>query len=108
MNKLISFVVTALLLICFTACDDKNNDITSSPDHDGSIESAITVNHLDSLHDILITKHRIWNHFMEYKTIEYRDTIPTLDIERTTGENQNGDTVSVHVKKDYEIFITVK
>jgi hypothetical protein len=43
-----------------------------------------------------------------YKTVEYRDTIPALGTEDRLAENKEGDTRNVSVKKDYEIYITVK
>jgi hypothetical protein len=98
-------IITAALLV---ACNDKNEDVTNDVNHAGSVESSVTVQHLDSLHDILLTKHKVWSNYHEFKNIEYKDTIPALGIENATGENQDGDTQSVRVKKDYEIFITVK
>ena len=44
----------------------------------------------------------------QYKNLEYRDTVPSLGMESTTAENSDGDTKNIVVKKDYEIFITVK
>jgi hypothetical protein len=66
------------------------------------------VQHADSAHDVLVTTHKIWANLAEYKTIVYRDTIPALGTENATAENADGDTRNVNVKKDYEIFITVK
>ena len=99
----------AALLFLFS-CDDKkqNEDITQSVNKNGSVETAVQVEHLDSLHDILITTHKIWAQNQEVKTLIYRDTLPALGIEHTTAENAEGETKDVHVKKDYEIFITVK
>ena len=98
------FIAMALLV----SCDDKNEDVTDAVNHAGSVESSVTVEHLDSLHDVLVTKHKVWSNYLEHKNIEYRDTIPALGIENTVGENQDGKTKQVSVKKDYEIFITVK
>lgn len=99
---------SAALLLLFSCNNNNNEDITQSVNKNGSVESAIQVEHLDSLYDILVTTHKIWVHNGEYKTIHYRDTLPALGIEHTTAENAAGDTKHVQVKKDYEIFITVK
>jgi len=101
----------SVLLICslvFVSCDDEKNDLTNAVNKAGSVETSVTVQHADSTHDILITRHKVWSNFSEFKTIEYRDTLPALGIHNTIAENENGDTKNVSVKKDYEIFITVK
>jgi hypothetical protein len=88
--------------------DDKKEDMTDTVNRAGSVETSVTVQHADSTHDVLLTTHKVWVSYHEYKTIVYRDTIPALGIENTTAENADGDTQKVNVKKDYEIFITVK
>lgn len=113
MNTTMKPIVLAILggaaLLLLFSCDNKQNeDITQSVNKNGSVESAVQVEHLDSTHDILITTHKIWAQNREVKTITYRDTLPALGIEHTLAENAEGDTKNVHVKKDYEIFITVK
>jgi len=88
--------------------DDKKEDVTDTVNRAGAVETAVTVQHADSTHDVLLTTHKVWTDYKEYKTIVYRDTIPALGIEHATAENSDGDTQKVNVKKDYEIFITVK
>lgn len=105
------FLLSAFLLagIIFSSCKEKKNeDLTNEVNKNGAVETAVTVQHLDSTHDILLTKHTVWYKNNLFKNIEYRDTVPALGIENTTAENSDGDTKSVQVKKDYEIFITVK
>jgi hypothetical protein len=106
------FKITTLMLlaaISFSACkDEPNEDLTNTVNKNGSVESAVTVEHLDSLNDVLITKHVVWYRGQQLKNILYRDTVPSLGVEKTTAENADGDTKNVQVKKDYEIFITVK
>jgi len=111
MKQTITLFFGGLLLCSFIlfSCKDKDNeDLTNAVNKNGSVESSVTVDHLDSVNDILVTKHTVWYKGNTYKTIEYRDTVPALGIENTTAENSEGDTKSVQVKKDYEIFITVK
>lgn len=110
MKPIVLAILGAAALLLLFSCDDKqqNGDITQSVNKTGSVETAVQVEHLDSLHDILITTHRIWAQNREVKTVLYRDTLPALGMEHTTAENAEGETKNVHVKKDYEIFITVK
>jgi hypothetical protein len=108
-GKLILLAGALLTAISFTACKDKENeDLTESVNKTGSVETAVTVQHLDSLNDVLVTTHKVWVKGNIFKDIQYRDTVPALGTENTTAENSDGDTKNVQVKKDYEIFITVK
>lgn len=98
-----------LTAISFAACKEKNNeDLTESVNKAGAVESSVTVQHLDSLNDVLVTTHKVWVKGNVLKDIQYRDTVPALGTESTVAENSDGDTKNVQVKKDYEIFITVK
>lgn len=102
-------VATATMLLLVSACkNEEKEDVTTDVNKAGSVETAVTVNHLDSAYDVIVTTHKVWRNFNEYKTIEYRDTIPALGETTTEAENADGDTKNVQVKKDYEIFITVK
>ncbi|MFY7964378.1 MAG: hypothetical protein ACOVO1_05745 [Chitinophagaceae bacterium] len=91
-----------------TSCNDEKDDITDVIDKGGSIESAVTVEHLTDSTDVLITKHIIWSKFNLNKEVYYRDTIPALGYTYAEAENEDGDTKNVSVKKDYEVYITVK
>jgi hypothetical protein len=105
---LLIILAAAFSILLFSCGNEKNEDITNEVNKQGSVETSVHVEHLDSLHDILITRHRIWAKFNEVKTLEYRDTIPGLGMGYENAENSNGDTQPVRLKKDYEIFITVK
>ena len=110
LNKL-AFLSGAIIatVALFAACKKKDNeDITNAVNKNGSVETSVTVQHLDSIHDILLTKHTVWVHNSEFKNVEYRDTVPALGLETKEAENSSGDTKKVTVKKDYEIFITIK
>lgn len=104
----LAIVGAAAILLLFSCSNSGNEDITRTVNKNGSIETAVQVEHLDSLHDLLVTTHKIWAHDQQVQTITYRDTLPSLGTEQTTAENAEGDTKNVTVKKDYEIFITVK
>ena len=88
--------------------EEKQEDITNEINKNGSVETAVSVSQLDSANDILITKHTVWVKGNKFKELEYRDTVPALGMETKTAENSDGDTKTIEVKKDYEIFITVK
>jgi hypothetical protein len=98
----------AAIFFLFSCSDKKNEDITSAINKDGSIESAVQVEHLNSEKDILITTHKIWVHNNELKTVVYRDTLPSLGNTSKDAENEDGEKKTVQVKKEYEIFLTIK
>ena len=101
-------VVAASLPLIMFACNKKNEDVTDTVNKAGSIETAVHIAHLDSLNDELVTTHKVWVKHNIYKNVVYRHTIPALGTENTVAENNEGDTKTVSVKKDYEIYITVK
>jgi hypothetical protein len=96
------------VLIAFTSCGHKEDTATTTVDHSGSIETAITVEHADSTHDVVLTTHKVWTNGQLSGTIVHRDTIPGLGPFSAEGENGNGGTTTVTLPKDYQIFITVK
>jgi hypothetical protein len=103
--------ITCLLLTglsTLASCSGDKEDLVNTVNKAGSVETAVTIQHADSTHDVLLTTHKIWVNFQEYKTVIHQDTIPSLGTVNTTGENADGDTKDLSVKKDYEIFITVK
>lgn len=108
MYNLKSKLAIASLALLVLSCNNENEDVTDTVNKSGSVETAVHVTHLDSLNDLLVTTHKVWVKHNVYKTVEYRDTIPALGIENTVAENEDGDTKNVSVKKDYEIYITVK
>jgi hypothetical protein len=103
-NLLFFFSIT----IIATSCKEKNEDITHEINKNGAVETSVTIEHINDSSDVLITKHIVWIKNIAYKTIYSHDTIPALGMENTNAENSDGDKKQVSVKKDYEIFITVK
>src|SRR6186713_2809278 len=104
-------IIICLLLTgaCILAsCKRGQDEVTNSVNKAGSVETAVTIQHADSTHDVLLTTHKIWVNFQEYKTVTHTDTIPALGTVSTTAVNADGDKKTVDIKKDYEIFITVK
>ena len=109
MKRIFTIGFSTILITALVSCqEEKQEDLTNEVDKNGSVESSVTVDHLDSTNDILITKHAVWVKGNKLKDIEHRDTVPALGSENKTAENSEGDTKTVEVKKDYEIFITVK
>ena len=109
MKKIFTIVMTISSAIVFQACkEEKQEDITNEINKNGSVETAVSVTQLDSANDILITKHTVWVAGNKFKELEYRDTVPALGKETKAVENNEGDKKTIEVKKDYEIFITVK
>ena len=103
----------ALLLLSLTiglvsCAEQEKEDLVNTVNKNGSIETSVTVAHLDSLNDVLTTKHVVWCKGNLFKTIETKDTIPALGMTNVEAENEAGETKSVSIKQPYEIFITVK
>lgn len=95
-------------LFALASCNENKEDETDTVDRSGSIETSVSVQHSDSTHDVILTAHKIWVNFSEYKTVVHRDTVPALGLVTTQAENADGDTKTVKVPKDYQIFITMK
>ena len=109
MKKIFTVIVTITLAILFSSCEEeKQEDVTNEINKNGSVETSVSVSKLDSANDILVTKHTVWVKGNKFKELEYRDTVPALGMETKTAKNSEGDTKTIEVKKDYEIFITVK
>jgi hypothetical protein len=106
------YITTSFLLattIFVSSCEDEEaKDLVNEVNKNGSIETSVSVNHLDSTHDLLVTKHIVWANGSTAKTIINNDTIPALGTTNTVAENEDGDTKNINVQKAYEIFITVK
>ena len=97
------------LILLLSACDDnKNEDQAKEVDKKGSIEVSLSTKHLDSLRDLLTTHYTVWRKGVRLREFDKKDTVPSLGTLNTEGENDNGDTKVVTVKKDYEFFVTVK
>ncbi|MEI7524956.1 MAG: hypothetical protein WCJ95_11535 [Mariniphaga sp.] len=102
--KIIVTVTFSMLVFMSCEDDDKVQEISKN----GSVETVMSVDHLNDSLDIVKTSHKIWIKNVLVKNIIHADTIPTLGVTTEEGENSDGDTKKVSLKKDYEIFITVK
>ena len=110
-KKIPNLILIFLATISFSSCKEEeksNEDLTNTVNKNGSVETSVTVQHLDSLNDILVTKHKVWHAGNISKDISYSDTIPALGVENKSVKNSAGESQQAEVKKDYEIFITVE
>lgn len=105
--KKIKLCLLSVGIMAFTACKKKKEDEVNSVDKTGSIETELSVEHLDNT-DILITKHKIWKDKKLFKEIIKKDTIPSLGDTLVGGEDSDGNDHIAKTKKDYEFFITVQ
>jgi hypothetical protein len=96
-----------VLIMLLAACND-NEDQAKQVDKNGSIEVSLSTAHIDSLKDLLTTHYTVWRKGVKVREFDKKDTVPSLGTITTAGENDNGDTKDVTVKKDYEFFVTVK
>jgi len=103
--KKILILLFPISIFAFQACnEDKVNQVQKN----GSIETSIQVDHLNDSLDVLISTNKVWAHNLLVKTTIHCDTIPGLGITNEEAENDEGETKNVSLKKDYELYITVK
>jgi hypothetical protein len=107
MKAIVLFAIIAMIL---AGCSEKTTpeDKVKLIDHNGSIETEVSVAHLDSISDILTTTHKIWAHDSLVKTYITNDTLPALGKAYNMAEDGQGQTEMVQTPHDYEIYITVK
>lgn len=106
MRKVSLILIMAISAFAFQACE--NEDKVKEVSKNGSIETSISVDHLNDSLDILISTNKVWVHNSLVKTTVHTDTVPSLGVEMEEAENDNGDLQNVALKKDYELYITVK
>lgn len=105
MKKLkFSLLSAFIFFICIACNEDKVTEVSKK----GSIETSIKVDHLTDSLDIMTTTHSVWVKNNLVKTIVYTDTLPSLGYSMEEGENSDGSTASVLLKKEYELYITIQ
>ena len=104
----IKYLMAIIGLSFLVACDEGSEDKTQTITKNGSLETEIGVTHLDSLHDIITTKHKTWVGGNNTNSFIHIDTVSSLGMKKEEAENENEETMEVTIPKDYEIFITVK
>ena len=94
-------IATFLIIGC-----KKNEDNTKDISKEGSVETVITVNHLENNLDMIQTTYKVWVKNTLVNTFVHNDTIPSLGT--TTETDDEGNSTGLPYQKDYEVFITVK
>lgn len=107
MKTTIKTALFALSILTVSCEPAQNEDIVQSPSKDGSIETIVSVKH-EANFDILTTVNKVWVKNSLNKTITKIDTLPSLGITTQEAENDEGETKTVSLPKNYEIYITVK
>lgn len=97
----------ALLLTAFLIYSCQETEVKQFS-KEGAIETVMSVDHLDAARDVLITSHNVWIKDRLVRKIVTRDTIPALETAEQVAENSDGEKKTVALKKEYEIYITVK
>ena len=108
---LTAFSATLVFAGCGDEKDaDQNDDKVETKDisHNGSIETLLSTEHIDSLTDVLITTHKIWKNGVIDREVRHVDTLQSLGTGTTEAADAQGNTKQVIGKKDYEFYITVK
>ena len=95
------------LCVFFASCDDDDSK-AKEVDTRGSVAVTLSTQHIDSLRDLMTTHYVVWKQGLKVKEYDVKDTIPTLGVATTEGEDDNGNTKDMVVPKDYDFFITVK
>lgn len=104
----ISLYTIAAACLLLAACDDNDDGKAKDVDKKGSIAVTLSTTHLDSLRDVVDTHYQIWRKGVVIREYDKRDTIQSLGTGVTQGEDDNGNTQSMTVPKDYDFFVTVK
>jgi len=99
---------TILLAVIFlSGCAMQNQDVVRRPKEDGSIETVISVKHYNSF-DLLVTTHKVWINGLIDKTIVQTDTLKSLGSTTQVVDDGFGAAVKRSMRKNYDIYITVK
>lgn len=101
------FAAFAIALL-FTACKKQNKDQVKEVDKSGSVEMKVNITHLNAESDVMRTEKIFWVKGQQVKSVVNLDTVPALGNIQEVAENSAGEDTTVSIKKNYQIFITVK
>jgi len=96
------------MVLVFAGCAEKNDDKVKTVDQNGSVEMKVDVSHLSDSLDVMKTENIFWIKGKAVKKVIRLDTIPALGSTKEVAENTKGEDTTVTIKKNYQIFITVK
>jgi hypothetical protein len=100
--------ITLLLCLLLCGCGDDNDDKAKEVDKKGSIEVTLSTSHIDSLKDLITTHYIVWRRGQKIKEFDVKDTVKSLGLSATEGEDDNGNTKNMVVPEDYDFYVTVK
>ena len=101
-------VAVSALVLLFSACEKQNKDQVKDVDKSGSVEVKVHITHLNEDSDVMRTEKIFWVKGQQVKSVVDLDTVPALGNIREVAENSAGEDTTVSIKKNYQIFITVK
>jgi hypothetical protein len=99
-----------LALFCslsFIACGGAEEE-EETLDKSGGVDVTLSTEHLDNEHDALITTTTVYAKGTAVRTISHRDTMPSLGMTTQEAEDDDGNTTAATMRKDYEVFVTLK
>lgn len=94
----------AILISCSKSDDAKTAELNK----DGTVEVIFNTRHLNDSFDILTTTKNVYKQGNMVKAIVTNDTLPSLGKSTAEGTNDDGETKSVDMKKEYNMFVTIK
>jgi hypothetical protein len=109
-SKSLLAMKTKMSLITFAllcGCTPVKQSVTRQPDHNGSIETVISVKHFPT-YDLLVTTHTVWVNQAAVKRFATTDTVPSLGNTTRTIESEFDAPETKIVPRNYQLFITVK
>jgi hypothetical protein len=98
------FYMLGLVLFISSCSKGEQDDKVKEISKEGAIETSFTTQHVNDSLDVLVSLHKVWKNNVLIKTIEKYDTVPSLGMVNMKNEKD----VEQNVKKDYEIYITIK
>lgn len=104
-RRILPVIAIALL---FSACKKQNKDQVKEVDKTGSVEMKVHITHLNAASDVMRTEKIFWVKGRQVKSVVDLDTVPALGNVQEVAENSAGEDTTVSIKKNYQIFITVK
>ena len=106
-NKLF-YALAIVLAMVSCSSSNTNEDKVRSLDKDGSLETIMSVDHLNDSLDILKIHTHVWVKGELHKTNLKIDTIPALGMTRDTVRTNDDQDSIVDLKKKYQVFFTMQ
>ncbi len=108
MKKNRQVIVYLLFGLILSSCNNESEDgLVQTPNKNGSVEMKIEVIHQNGI-DVIKTTKDVWVKNNQINSFVNFDTIPSLGDTTEVLEDEDGNTKTINVPKDYELYITVK